>query len=126
MRLINPGLGELVDRMTELELKLAYGGGAHLEEEVRAVRVLVQPLLLQASLKADAGYVCLLVTRLGAVNAAIMDGEVGLLKSWDRVAEGQPDYVAGWRLAHQVRTLREKRHALIGALNELAGTPWEE
>ena len=142
MRLINPGLGEVADRLTILALKIAHASEAaidpaHYVNERNALLVLLRGTSL------DTDGVRERLFDLAAVNACLWHAEDDL-RALRRDAD---DYLPGLRdegrspaalaaarqsvndvylmigpLAVRIQTLNDQRADLVRALNKLAGT----
>lgn len=115
MRLMNPGLGELLDRLSILELKLAHGGGEQFEEERKAI---LQQVLPQWNTVMPPGFV--LYSTLAAVNAAIWQGEDALRDRRDSMSFAKTISESAF-LAHKIQALNDRRAELIREIGKLAG-----
>ncbi len=130
MRLINPRLGELLDRLTILRLKVKHGDKVqHFQWEQREILILVEarsqwlPDSTRAQLEA-------LEVRLAQVNAAIWESE-------DRVRMFYTHYIdvpfpltstdadAAAKAGFQSQQLNDQRSALIHEINVLTGRAQE-
>ena len=121
-RLINPGVGELSDRLSILALKILIGGQdgkdvAHFQAESAAI--LVQLRTKELNGKWFEGY-----TRLAAVNACLWHAEDDLRALRAPGANGTPASVPIPRaitLAFQIQTLNDQRAEAITAINKETG-----
>ena len=122
MRLINFGLGEIIDRLTILALKVSYGESAlHPVDHFRRE---------QASLYARAagstrlsGRVFEAALELSAVNARIWQEE-DYLRGRRRQYEDCPedvDLLATVAIAFRIQALNDRRHALLHTINTEVG-----
>jgi hypothetical protein len=118
MRLINPGPGEVADRLTILALKILFGQQAakdttHFERERAALLVKFR--------SADAGKLIEPLLELAAVNGALWHKE-DELREWrdqDPNSLGPPAAVVA--CAFQIQSLNDRRATLVGQINTLAG-----
>jgi hypothetical protein len=121
-RLINPGTGELLDRLSILSLKILHGKLAtrdvtHFENERN---VLLGKLRAGNSFERWIEEYC----ALGAVNAALWYAEDELRKhraEWEGVA-----YVEVIHCAFKIQDLNDQRAVLIGAINQRTGEHYGE
>lgn len=123
---MNPGLGELLDRLSILELKLAHGGGVQFEEERRTI-------LERFSDTQDGGLEVLKAyAQLAAINAAIWQSEDALrdlrpaMVTCDAPDEVDREQHRGAVaksafLAHKLQTLNDRRAELVREIGKLAG-----
>lgn len=123
MRLMEPGMGELLDRLSILELKLAHGGEDHFAAERE--QVLTAASTLMDSLDAPArpwGRLLVKYAQLAAVNAALWQGEDELRDM--RTCLGNPEAVtASGFLAHKIQALNDRRSELAREIGKLVGEP---
>lgn len=126
-RLINPGTGDYLDRLTILALKLLYGEQAgketkHFRDERNAIlgKVGLKTLDLEG------------LTELATVNAALWHAEDQLRDCRNRPEAARAEWVgsiAGGKtflqevcdLAFRIQALNDRRAALVTALNQKAG-----
>ncbi len=120
MRLINPGPGEVADRLTILALKILFGGQAgkdtaHFERERAA--------LLTKFRATDAGKLTEPLLELAAVNGALWhaEDELRVYRDAGYNAVGAPEPLAVVTLAFKIQSLNDRRAQLVGQLNQLAG-----
>lgn len=118
-RLVNPGLGDLIDRLTILALKIVHGEdrGRDVKPFITEREALLKQLGADASPLAATG--ATLIMELGAVNAALWQAEdqVRALRG-GRSVGGLPD---GVELAFRIQALNDRRSELIDELNEVGG-----
>ena len=123
MRLINPGAGELSDRLTILQLKILFGEEA--EKDVAHFRTESTALLSQIRSRTLNGAWFAAVLELAAVNAVIWHAEDDL-----RAYRVQPDGKPLWEdkeartivgLAFRIQALNDQRGALIEQINRDSG-----
>lgn len=120
MRLIDPGTGELSDRLSILALKLLFGREAgkdvsHFEKEQTSILIKIRTKDLNG-----AWFHC--YTELAAVNAALWHAEDALR----RLREDPPSRAPTvWedigRLAIRIQAFNDRRAELIAAINKEAG-----
>lgn len=118
-RLINPGLGEYVDRLTIVALKCASGAEGF-DEEHSALARRIETYVLPASTD---GHWPRQLTTLAAVNAQIWQAE-DQLRAMRAIPTETGTTVAA--LAFRIQALNDERAACINALNDLGGTPHVE
>lgn len=116
-RLIAFGPGEIVDRLTILDLKLAHGGGDHFAHER-------SDLLIQLALThvPPAGWFKEAL-QLALINGLLWRAEDDL-RAYRRGPTGSitgPPEVA--QLAFRIQDLNDQRAALIATINHLTGHP---
>lgn len=123
-RLINPGPGEIADRLTILALKILFGTAAgrpidHFERERNA--------LLVSFRQADPTKFVEPLLELAAVNAALWHAEDDLREWREQAQAGGPlECVAARdvvRLAFQIQVLNDRRAELVAAINQRGGDP---
>jgi len=118
MKLVNPGAGELTDRLTILALKILHRGAEgqptkHFEDERNALLVQIRARTLNGAWFEQ-------VLQLGAVNAAIWYAEDALRTLRE---EGPTDALlqkAGL-VAFRIQGLNDERSQLVEAINKLTG-----
>jgi hypothetical protein len=119
MRLINPGVGDVSDRLTVLSLKILHRGAEgkptkHFEDERNV-------LLVQIRAREVNGQWFEQVLALGAVNAAVWYAEDALREL--RKGGGTPEEItAVYGIAFRIQELNDQRSALVEAINKLTGT----
>ena len=111
-RLIDPGLGDYLDRLTILHLKLRYGGlsgkpTAHFSKEADVIETKIS---LRTSVKPGE------VAELAAVNAALWEAEDTL-----RRLRTSADVAPIAAVAIRIQTLNDARAGVIEAINRSAG-----
>lgn len=130
MRLMNPGLGEMLDRLSILELKLAHGGGEQFAKERKALLEhlwhesgpVQPPEQLGLSFDSFKAY-----ATLAAVNAALWQSEDALRaeREWmhSTVAESSNREAVARSafLAHKIQALNDRRAELVREIGKLAG-----
>ena len=124
-RLLNPGLGELADRLTILELKLGHAppGVAveHFREEHAQVQMRIDNLLkyVRERLRIVAA-----IRNLKAQNAVLWELE-DEMAIYARPEDGYTDNIAFAVAAVGVRIWKanQARNRIIAEINALAGTP---
>lgn len=114
-RLINPGDGDYLDRLTILALKVLHGeldgrDVAHFTTERTAILAKLQP---------KGGPQLLAMQELGAVNAALWYAE-DHLREYRQIPDPTPGNVMA--LAFRIQELNDRRAALIARINEQSGT----
>lgn len=129
MRLVNPGTGEISDRLTILALKIRAGGDAgkdvtHFEVERAALLTKIHARTLNAQWF-DA------FVELGAVNAFLWQAEDDLRGHRANLTpvdakEGIRIYHTVAHLAVRIQELNDRRAALIEQINKEAGDPAEK
>lgn len=117
-RLINPGLGDYLDRLSILALKILHGRVAgkdveHFEREGNAVLVKTRTAVDPASYME-------LYSQLAAVNAALWYATDALRDVAARAFPVSSSEEAG-RLGIQILRLNDQRAVLVDQLNKLAG-----
>lgn len=120
-RLINPGVGDITDRLTILALKILHGQerGAdlsHWERERATLLGLIRARTLN-------GIWFESVLELAAVNARIWETEDGIREWREQEPEGVkgPEAVEVARLVFRNQSLNDRRAELVHAINEAAG-----
>lgn len=121
-KLVNPGQGEIADRLTILALKILYGQQAgkpveHFERERNA-------LLPQCAVKNG---ILTYVLELGAVNGALWQAE-DFLREWRTEAQGRiadcdqalQEEIGG--MAFRIQALNDRRAQLMTLINVQTGT----
>lgn len=126
MRLMNPGLGEMLDRLSILELKLAHGGGEQFEEERLRILDALPLNKPEDELRRLTAY-----AKLAAVNAALWQSEDALRDlrpremSTEEPQVGTPPprdvVVKTYFLAHKIQLLNDRRAELVREIGKLAG-----
>lgn len=119
-RLVNPGAGDISDRLTILSLKILYATEAgkdasFFKTEKASLLVLIRARTLNA--KWFEAY-----TELSAVNAALWQAEDDL-REW-RAVEHRGDHLAQGSIADlacQIQAWNDQRAALIDQINKEAG-----
>jgi len=117
-RLINYGIGEIVDRLSILALKILHAGSRPTDHFVRERNALLAQLrgrTLNAAWFEHA-------VALGAVNAAIWSTEDELrgYREGD-LSDSLTDLVPIRRIAFRLQALNDERSRLIEAINRLTG-----
>lgn len=118
MRLINYGVGELVDRLTILELKIAHGGGDHFTNERAAILVKLAP--------GDPARWIAFGLRLATVNGLLWHLEDDL-RWWRREVRGIFDNLQDRsvydvaEIAFRIQELNDQRAELIESINRAVG-----
>lgn len=116
MRLVNYGVGEIVDRLTILDLKIAHGGGDHFVNE-RGVLLTKLRTTTNATAIWDAGF------RLATVNGLLWHAE-DELRHYREDTDGQPerdDAKVIAYIAFRIQELNDQRAGLIETINKLTG-----
>lgn len=123
-RLINPGAGEIFDRLTILRLKVLWKGGngtdpTHWTTEAAALMVKVQARPLS-------GHTMDHIIELGAVNGAIWQGEDQLrdlrIRDHDQVyTHVELDRIR--EIAFRLQALNDRRAQLVTLINTNVGDP---
>lgn len=116
-RLINPGVGELVDRASILTLKLLHApadSAPHLRREYQQVLAIVQPRTTSAGWIAEA-------LELTVVNGVLWHAEDDLraVRDGSQLVDG--DLIAAGRIAFRIQALNDRRNELIGEINKTTG-----
>ncbi len=120
MRLIDPGVGEIVDRLSILALKILFGGEAnkdvaHFQRERTA-------LLAKIRGRDATGPWFHLTFELSAVNAALWHAEDDLRILRTGAANPSVDVVTTVAmLAFRIQALNDTRADLVAAINKEAG-----
>lgn len=127
MRLVNYGLGEILDRLSILALKISYGAdtGADLSSFGRERAA----LLPKVNGRASAGKAFELYCELAVVNARLWQAEDALreLRDQARVADDGGASLApalaplGFRLACRIQQLNDQRAEIIRVVNAEVG-----
>ena len=120
MRLINPGPGEISDRLTILSLKILFGEAA--AKDIKHFRNERTMLLTQMRAKTLNGAWFDAVLELAAVNAALWHAE-DLLKIHREMGQTQGNTDDIVELAFRLQELNEKRAELVQRINSQAGEP---
>lgn len=123
MRLVNPGTGEIADRLTILALKIQAGKDqgkpiTHFETEWAALLTKVRTRTLN-------GKWFEAVLELGAVNAFLWQAE-DALRDWRVGHVEQTDMETVAHLAIRIQALNDRRAALVEQINTEAGDPAEK
>ena len=121
MRLVNPGLGEIADRLSILALKIAHAAQegkdpTHFVNERNALLTQLRTYALEAGAEA--------LFALAAVNAMLWHAEDDL-RAWrkaDSANLGTADLAAVAAVAFRIQALNDQRADLVRALNKSAGT----
>jgi hypothetical protein len=118
MRLVNPGTGEVSDRLTILALKICAGKDAgrdvaHFEAERAALLTKIRTKTLNGAWFES-------VLELAAVNAFIWRGE-DLLRAIRLADSGAADWQGTARLAMQLQAFNDRRAELVRQINKDAG-----
>ncbi len=115
MKLIDPGIGELSDRLTILALKILFGTEAgkdvsHFVKEQTSILAKLRSRDLNGAWFTD-------YTDLAVVNAALWHAEDDLRA----LRDGGPKTPTGWeeigRLAMRIQSLNDDRALLVGRIN---------
>ena len=126
-RLHNPGPGEILDRLSILQLKMLYGVQAgkpigHFVSEAEALWSLLPGI----------GDYAREVIRLTAINAALWHAENDLRDFRGRVGAGDDpkilsagELICAAHVAFQIQELNDQRAACIATINRAAGRPEE-
>lgn len=113
MRLIGYGVGELIDRLTILDLKIAHGGGDHFVNERTALLVKVKARdLTGAAFEATLG--------LALVNGLLWRAEDDL-RLLRRQSGGELREQDAGVIAFRIQELNDQRAALVETINKLTG-----
>lgn len=117
-RLINPGTGDLLDRLSILSLKLLYGQQAgketkHFRDERNAVLTKINAADRFTGPVVEAGF------ELAAVNAALWQAEDELRGYARNAANTNPSIVA--ECAFRIQSLNDRRAELISLINANTG-----
>lgn len=125
MRLVNPGAGEISDRLTILSLKVIAGRAqgqtvTHFESERAGLLIAIRPRTLN-------GKWFDVVLQLAAVNALLWHAEEDL-RGWRIPARPYTmSDLDGIRiLAFRIQALNDERAALVRQINQEAGDPAEQ
>lgn len=115
MRLMNPGAGEITDRLTILALKILHGGHAgkdttHFENERNSLLVQIRTRTLNGSWFEQ-------VLDLAATNAALWEAEDDLRE----LRENSGSLDAAGRLAFRIQELNDRRAAIVETINKQTG-----
>lgn len=119
-RLINPGLGDLCDRLTVLSLKILHGAEQgretkHWETEHASLLAQLRGRELTGPWFAD-------LLGLGATNAALWHAEDDLRTLRQQGTFGSVEsYGPAGMVAFRIQALNDQRAALIHSINKLAG-----
>lgn len=118
MRLIDPGVGEVTDRLTILALKVLYGTEAgkdvaHFQKEQSA-------LLAKIRTKDPTGPWLQHTLELAAVNAALWRAE-DELRVFRTTANPDLCLSAAGRVAFSIQELNDRRAELVALINKEAG-----
>jgi len=118
MRLVNPGVGEVTDRLTILALKILHRGAEgkptkHFEDERNALLVQIRARTLNGSWFEQ-------VLQLGATNAATWYAEDALRALRDARPTDDLLQQAG-TVAFRIQELNDQRAAVVETINKLAG-----
>ena len=121
MKLVNPGAGDISDRLTLLALKIYSGQEqgidvAHFETERAALLTKIHSRTLNGKWF-DA------VLELGAVNALLWHTEDDLREIRARAVNvsTKEDYQEGGRIAFRIQGLNDRRAELVSQINREAG-----
>ena len=123
MRLVNPGAGEITDRLSVLSLKILFGGAA--DKDCAHFKTERTTLLSQIRSRTLNGVWFECALELAAVNAAIWHGEDDLRTyrqtgpSADQTYKSNLEVVVS--LAFRLQELNDQRAALRQKINELSG-----
>ena len=117
MRLIDYGLGEVLDRLSILALKISYAGDAgkpvdHFTRE-RA------KLLVQATTRVS-GRVFECYAELAVVNARLWQSE-DALRELRRTSGSGADWPTVGQLAFEIQALNDRRAALVAEITRVTG-----
>lgn len=115
-RLVNPGLGDVLDRLSILSLKILHGEFAR--RDVTHWKTERAQLLPQVHARTGGSWFSPAL-ELAAVNSALWHAEDDLRKY-----RSEPDYMNNTSVitvAFRIQELNDQRAQLIGQINELAG-----
>lgn len=134
-RLLNPGPGELADRLVILQLKLAFAPRDavvdHFLNERRELQLWLSSSIVIAETRDPpiANFVSVwleLLTRLAAVNAVLWQLE-DQTRGWRAasVTRGavEPGQAAVWAALSTVQALNDERNGVVNEINRLFGLP---
>lgn len=119
---MNPGTGDLCDRLTILALKIAYGRAAgrstiHFETERAGLLTKIRAQTLNGSWFES-------VLALGAVNAQLWQRTEEMRRYVEAEALASASNIAQCGMA--IMRLNDQRAVLIATINELTGEPFQE
>ena len=117
MRLMNPGAGEITDRLTILALKILHGAEAgkdvtHFETERSSLLVLIRTRTLNGNWFEQ-------VLDLAATNAALWEAEDDLRGY--RMKTTEYDAARAAAIAFRIQSLNDRRMAIIETINKQTG-----
>lgn len=125
-RLLSPGLGELLDRLTILRLKIIHGqqkqGGTGAYKHFEAEEAQIN-MLLDRMGHPDDNDVLLLQVKLQQVNAKLweLEDEMAVFAVADTAVIDLVDSIRCSTVAVQIWRMNRERNALIHEINTLAG-----
>ena len=119
MRLINPGAGEITDRLTILALKILIGTEQgketkHFQNERTALLTKLGAQTLNGAWFAQ-------VLELAAVNAALWHAEDDLRVLRGQVSFAEHDWMTAAEIGIRIQSLNDQRAALVQQINEKTG-----
>lgn len=119
-RLLNPGIGDICDRLTILALKILHAGDRPVEHFVTERNGLLTKL--RASTLNGSWFEHVL--SLGAVNARLwaLEDEIRRLRRQDDEKDARTVACVAFAIAD----LNDERARLVGLINELTGDPFQE
>lgn len=119
MSLLNPTPGELIDRLSILDLKLYFGGAKHFNEEYKEVIAqLTYQLATQVRSDEERYALVMLGGRLGIVNMLLWQATD---EHKDFLPEGPKDLERGADLLIRLRKLNKERVRLREEIDKLLG-----
>jgi len=124
MRLIGYGPGELIDRLTILQLKILHRPLEHFKTEALAIEQTLNEQVFDQN-----GFFCGFVTELAAVNAEIWaatDAVRYLRRTDNAITNLNQGLTECKRLLFHLQTLNDRRAELINLINVDAGRAAEE
>lgn len=135
MRVLNPGPGEIVDRLTVVARKIVEGGGKHFHAEMFELTKAIKELTLPIEPE-EINFQLFIVNiyALAATNAAIWQREDELREMRGKFISDSPSYrdfvnTCGEEiaeLAFRIQELNDQRAELVKEINKAAGINREE
>lgn len=120
-RLVNPGLGDVLDRLSILSLKILHGEFA--KKDVTHWKVERSQLQPQVNARSNGAWFQFALD-LAAVNSALWhaEDEMRVIRADEPTPESQPGtMMRAGVVAIRIQELNDQRAALVGAINDLAG-----
>jgi hypothetical protein len=126
-RLINPGVGDTLDRLTILALKVVYGTHrgrdvtAFVSERDALIGALIEQIQGMPPMPAENGLAILF--ELGAINAALWQAEDELraLRTEQELDQASGSLREVVECAYRIQALNDRRAEMIERLNRRAG-----